>query len=51
MSAESIRAHFREQADACGRLGSPFYGRFLAACAALLDEASEVETRSGISPR
>jgi hypothetical protein len=45
MSAEVIRAHFREQAHACGRLGSPFYERFLDACGARLGEGSEVEAR------
>jgi hypothetical protein len=38
-----IRRHFRIQASACGRLGSPFYERFIARCADLIQDRSRVE--------
>jgi hypothetical protein len=38
-----IRRHFRAQASNCGRLGSPFYQRFMSRCADLIEDRSRVE--------
>ncbi|HEV7255129.1 MAG TPA: DUF2332 family protein [Mesorhizobium sp.] len=43
---QRITAHFKAQAEACERLGSPFTARLCRALAAVLDEATETGRRA-----